>query len=66
MTAFVLTNRLCHQLTRQERLVRGHGRETGRIVMDTQGGFTEIHTRPAHSHVPIDSPDQPFADTLKE
>ncbi|QFG22469.1 cytochrome b N-terminal domain-containing protein [Actinomadura sp. WMMB 499] len=46
VAAFVLTNRICHHLVRRERHVAVHGRETGRIVMDVQGRFSEIHTPP--------------------
>ncbi|MGP4027894.1 cytochrome bc1 complex cytochrome b subunit [Actinomadura sp. 3N407] len=56
VAAFVLTNRICHHLTRQERHDTVHGRETGRIVMDTKGRFTEIHISPDHPDEATGSP----------
>ncbi|WUI01529.1 cytochrome b N-terminal domain-containing protein [Spirillospora sp. NBC_00431] len=66
VTAFVVANRICHHLTRRERQERAHGRETGRIVMDARGRFTEIHTRPVQPQVEIDAPDPRLVNTLKE
>ncbi|MFG2000909.1 cytochrome bc complex cytochrome b subunit [Spirillospora sp. NPDC048911] len=43
LLAFVLTQRICLFLTAGERHEAEHGRETGRIVMDVDGGFSEIH-----------------------
>ncbi|MFD0856319.1 ubiquinol-cytochrome c reductase cytochrome b subunit, partial [Actinomadura adrarensis] len=41
--AFLLTRRLCLGLQARERDEAEHGHETGRIVMDPEGGFSEIH-----------------------
>jgi ubiquinol-cytochrome c reductase cytochrome b subunit len=40
--AYTLTKRICLGLTYREREAAEHGRETGRIVMSPDGGFTEI------------------------
>ena len=40
--AFLLTRVFCHALAYRRRDEELHGRETGRIVMDPQGGYTEI------------------------
>jgi len=40
--AFLLTRVFCHALADRRRDEELHGRETGRIVMDPQGGYTEI------------------------
>lgn len=40
--AFVLTRMFCHALEGRRRDEELHGRETGRIVMNPDGGFTEI------------------------
>jgi ubiquinol-cytochrome c reductase cytochrome b subunit len=40
--AFLLTRMICHALADQRRDEERHGRETGRIVMDQRGGYTEI------------------------
>ncbi len=40
--AYTLTQRICLRLTRREREGIKHGRETGRIVMSPDGGFSEI------------------------
>jgi len=45
--AYTLTQRICLGLTRREREETKHGRETGRIVMSPDGGFSEI-TEPIH------------------
>jgi hypothetical protein len=45
--AFLLTRVICHALADRRRDEELHGRETGRIVMNPQGGFTEIR-EPAH------------------
>ena len=47
--AFSLTRVICHELAGQRRDEELHGRETGRIVMDPQGGYTEVRepVRPA-------------------
>ena len=44
--AFLLTRVFCHALADRRRDEELRGRETGRIVMDPQGGYTEIR-RPA-------------------
>jgi ubiquinol-cytochrome c reductase cytochrome b subunit len=40
--AFLLTRVFCHALADRRRDEELHGRETGRIFMDPQGGYTEI------------------------
>jgi ubiquinol-cytochrome c reductase cytochrome b subunit len=40
--AFLLTRVMCRALTDGQRDEQLHGRETGRIVMSPQGGYTEI------------------------
>jgi ubiquinol-cytochrome c reductase cytochrome b subunit len=40
--AYTLTQRICLGLTYQEREAAEHGRETGRIVMSPDGGFTQV------------------------
>jgi quinol---cytochrome-c reductase cytochrome b subunit len=40
--AFLLTRVFCHALAGQQRDEELHGRETGRIVQDPQGGYREI------------------------
>jgi ubiquinol-cytochrome c reductase cytochrome b subunit len=45
--AFFITRVICHALADQRRDEALHGRETGRIVMNSRGGFTEIR-EPAH------------------
>jgi ubiquinol-cytochrome c reductase cytochrome b subunit len=40
--AFYLTRGMSHALTDRRRDEELHGRETGRIVMSPQGGYTEI------------------------
>jgi ubiquinol-cytochrome c reductase cytochrome b subunit len=40
--AFLLTRVFCHALADRRRDEELHGRETGRIVMDPRGGYTEI------------------------
>ncbi|OLT10571.1 hypothetical protein BJF79_25775 [Actinomadura sp. CNU-125] len=64
--AFVLTHRICHYLRRQDQQAGVHGRETGRIVMDAQGGFTEIHTRPSRPRPAAELPEHHPATTTKE
>ena len=49
--AFLLTRVFCHALADRRRDEELHGRETGRIVMNPQGGYTEIR-EPAHRAVP--------------
>jgi len=46
MLAFAITRAVCLSLVEREQEEAVHGRETGRIVMDPNGGFHEIHTRP--------------------
>ncbi|GAA2610244.1 cytochrome b N-terminal domain-containing protein [Actinomadura fulvescens] len=41
--AFVVTQRICLFLTNREKHEAEHGRETGRILMSAEGGFSEIH-----------------------
>jgi ubiquinol-cytochrome c reductase cytochrome b subunit len=45
--AFLLTRVICHALAGRRREEERHGRETGRIVMNPQGGYSEIR-EPAH------------------
>jgi ubiquinol-cytochrome c reductase cytochrome b subunit len=45
--AFLLTRGICHALARRRREEELHGRETGRIVRNPQGGYDEIR-EPAH------------------
>ena len=45
--AFLLTRVISHALADRRRDEERHGRETGRIVMNPQGGYTEIR-EPAH------------------
>ena len=40
--AFVLARVACHAMSDRERDEELHGRETGRIVMSKQGGYTEV------------------------
>jgi len=49
--AFLLTRMICHALADQRRDEERHGRETGRIVRDPQGGYTEIR-EPARQAAP--------------
>jgi ubiquinol-cytochrome c reductase cytochrome b subunit len=49
--AFGLTRVICHALAGRRREEELHGRETGRIVRNPQGGYTEIR-EPAHRAVP--------------
>jgi ubiquinol-cytochrome c reductase cytochrome b subunit len=49
--AFFLTRLICHALADQRRDEKLHGRETGRIVMNPQGGYSEIR-EPAHRAAP--------------
>jgi ubiquinol-cytochrome c reductase cytochrome b subunit len=47
LLAYALTERICLGLTSREREEAEHGRETGRIVMSPDGGYSEI-TEPVH------------------
>ena len=49
--AFGLTQVICHALADRRRNEERHGRETGRIVMNPQGGYTEIR-EPVHRAAP--------------
>jgi ubiquinol-cytochrome c reductase cytochrome b subunit len=49
--AFGLTRVICHAQADRRRDEELHGRETGRIVRNPQGGYTEIR-EPAHQAVP--------------
>jgi ubiquinol-cytochrome c reductase cytochrome b subunit len=49
--AFLITRVICHTLADRRRDEERHGRETGRIVMNPQGGYTEIR-EPAHRAAP--------------
>jgi len=59
--AFLITRGICHALADRRRDEELHGRETGRIVMNPQGGYTEIRNR-AHEAAPpgsLSPPAQP-------
>ena len=57
--AFLITRAICHALADQRRDEELHGRETGRIVMNPQGGYTEIR-EPAHrAALPSADPAEP-------
>jgi len=45
--AFLITRDICHRLAGRRRDEERHGRETGRIVRNPQGGYSEIR-EPAH------------------
>jgi ubiquinol-cytochrome c reductase cytochrome b subunit len=49
--AFGITRVICHALAGRRREEELHGRETGRIVRNPQGGYTESR-EPAHRAVP--------------
>jgi len=49
--AFLLTQVICHARAGQRHEEERHGRETGRIVQNPQGGYDEIR-EPAHPAVP--------------
>jgi ubiquinol-cytochrome c reductase cytochrome b subunit len=49
--AFLFTRVICHALAGRRRDEDLHGRETGRIVRNPQGGYTEIR-EPAHRAAP--------------
>jgi ubiquinol-cytochrome c reductase cytochrome b subunit len=49
--AFGLTRVICHALADRRRDEELHGRETGRIVRNPQGGYDEIR-EPAHRAAP--------------
>jgi ubiquinol-cytochrome c reductase cytochrome b subunit len=53
--AFIITRLTCHALADRRRDEELHGRETGRIVMNPQGGYTEIRE-------PVRRPALPSAD----
>ena len=63
LLACTLTRAICHGLARRRRDEELHGRETGRIVMSPDGGYTEIH-EPAHRAAPP-SADQPGPATAR-
>jgi ubiquinol-cytochrome c reductase cytochrome b subunit len=42
VVAFVITRVICHGLADRRRDEERHGRETGRIVMNPRGGYTEL------------------------
>ena len=56
--AFLLTRVICHALAGLRRDEEVHGRETGRIVMNPHGGYTEIR-EPAHQAAPSADPPGP-------
>ncbi len=53
--AFLVTRVICHALADQRREEELRGRETGRIVMNPQGGYTEIR-EPARRAAPSAGP----------
>jgi ubiquinol-cytochrome c reductase cytochrome b subunit len=55
--AFALSRVICHALADRRRDEELHGRETGRIVMTPEGGYTEIR-EPARPAVPGGDPPQ--------
>jgi ubiquinol-cytochrome c reductase cytochrome b subunit len=61
--AFGLTRVMCHALADRRRDEELHGRETGRIVMNPQGGYTEIR-EPVHQAAPP-SADRPGPATAR-
>jgi ubiquinol-cytochrome c reductase cytochrome b subunit len=63
--AFLLTRVFCHALADRRRDEELHGRETGRIVMNPQGGYTEIR-EPAHRAVPPGADPAPARTTHPE
>ena len=63
LLACTLTQRICLGLTRRRRDEELHGRETGRIARNPQGGYTETHER-AHRAAPP-SADQPGPATAR-
>jgi hypothetical protein len=62
--AFLLTRVICHALADQRRDEELHGRETGRIVRNTQGGYDEIR-EPAH-RAALPSADPPGPATARQ
>jgi quinol---cytochrome-c reductase cytochrome b subunit len=56
--AYTLTQRICLGLTLRERDAAAHGRETGRIVMSPDGGFTEV-TEPVTGTGAVELPSPP-------
>jgi hypothetical protein len=52
--AYTVTERMCLGLARRDRDETEHGRETGRIVMDPDGGYREIRE-------PVPAPRRPVA-----
>ncbi|MFF4776572.1 cytochrome b N-terminal domain-containing protein [Microtetraspora fusca] len=50
LLAFDVTRRICLGLTDRERQALRNGTETGAIVMDSAGGFSEVHVR-ANCHL---------------
>jgi ubiquinol-cytochrome c reductase cytochrome b subunit len=50
--AFLLTRMICHALADRRRDEELYGRETGRIVMNPQGGYTEIREPSRHPAPP--------------
>jgi ubiquinol-cytochrome c reductase cytochrome b subunit len=57
--AFFLTRVICHALAGRRRDEELHGRETGRIVMNSQGGYTEIREPAHHAAPPTADPAEP-------
>jgi ubiquinol-cytochrome c reductase cytochrome b subunit len=60
--AYTLTRRICLGLTYWERETAEHGRETGRIVMSPDGGFTEVTEPVAATASALDPGGRPTAD----
>ena len=57
--AFLLTRVICHALADRRRDEELHGRETGRIVMNPQGGYTEIREAARRPALPSADPPGP-------
>ncbi len=57
--AFLLTRVICHVLADRRRDEELHGRETGRIVMNPQGGYTEIREAARRPALPSADPPGP-------
>ena len=57
--AFLLTRMICHALADRRRDEELHGRETGRIVMNPQGGYTEIREPARRAAPPRAIPHEP-------
>ena len=59
--AFGLTRVICHELASRRRDEEQRGRETGRIVMNARGGYTEIREPVHRAALPGAAPPRPAA-----